>query len=276
MDDDAAAVREAWDGVADAWDHYEDELAGFSSPVRDALVAHLAAGGDDVVLELAAGTGRLSRLLADRVREVVCTDVAPGMVAAAARRTDEASIDNVRCEVADAHDLPFGDDSVDGVVCQMGLMLMPDPAAALRESHRVLRPDGRLAVATWGPPQDNLWIVMIGGSLLQRGHTLPGDPTEPGGLFSLATPEALEERLAAVGFSAITVEDVQLEATFGSFEDYWERHVATAGPLRAVIEALPPEDLVQVRETCRANCAAFATADGYRFTGRALVASAEA
>lgn len=276
MDDDATAVRDAWDGVAGAWERYEDELAAFSSPIRDALLAHLEAGPEDVVLELAAGTGGLSRVLADRVREVVCTDVARGMVEAAARRADEAGLGNVRCEVVDAHDLPFEQGSVDRVVCQMGLMLMPDPAAVLDECRRVLRTGGRLAVATWGLPQDNLWIVMVGGSLLQRGHGLPGDPTEPGGLFSLAGPAALEERLAAGGFSGITVESVELEASFDRFEDYWDRHVATAGPLRAIIAGLPPEELDAARETCRDNCAAFATDDGYRFTGRGLVASAEA
>lgn len=276
MDDGATAVRDAWDGVAAAWDRYEDDLTTFGAPVREALLARLEAGPDDVVLELAAGTGGLSRRLADRVREVICTDVAPGMVAVAARRAEEAGLGNVRCEVADAHDVPFADGSVDGVVCQMGLMLMPDPAAALAEAHRVLRPGGRVAVATWGPPQDNLWIVMIGASLLQRGHTMPGNPVEPGGLFSHATAEVLEERLATAGFRGIAVERVELEATFARFDDYWDRHVETAGPLRGIIRALPPEELAAVRETCQANCAAFATADGYRFTGRALVASAEA
>lgn len=276
MRDDVAAVREAWDGVAAAWVRYEDELAAFTSPVRDVLVDRLDAGADDVVLELAAGTGGLGRRLADGVREVRCTDVAPGMVAAAAGRAEEAGLGNVRFEVVDALDLPFDAGSFDRVVCQMGLMLMPDPAAALVESRRVLRPGGRLAVATWGPAQENLWIVMIGGSLLQRGHALPGDPNEPGGLFSLATPEVLEERLGAAGFSGVGVESVDLEATFDRFDDYWDRHVATAGPLRALLEGLPPDEVAEVRATCRANCAAFATDDGYRFTGRALVASAEA
>lgn len=276
MEDDAATVRDAWDGVSEAWDRYEDELASFSAPVRAALVARLGPRPDDVVLELAAGTGGLSRALAPRVREVVCTDVAPGMVAVASRRAADAGLDNVRCEVTDAHDLSYDDHSVDRVVCQMGLMLMPDPGAALAESRRVLRPGGRLAVATWGAPQDNLWIVMIGGSLLQHGHQLPGDPTGPGGLFSLAAPEVLEERLTLAGFSGIEVETVDVDASFERFEDYWERHVDTAGPLRAVIEGLSPAEFAEVRETCRGNCAAFATDGGYRFAGRALVASAEA
>ena len=131
-------------------------------------------------------------------------------------------------------------------------------------------------MATWGLPQDNLWIVMIGGSLLQCGHAMPGDPTGPGGLFSLATPDVLEERLALAGFSRLEVEIVELDASFARFEDYWDRHIDTAGPLRAIIEGLTPEEVAEVRETCRTNCAAFATDDGYRFTGRAVVASAVA
>lgn len=267
-------VRETWDGVSEAWDRHADELADFTAPVREALVAALELRPEDVVLELAAGTGSLSRSIAPLVREVRCTDLAPGMVTAAARRATEAGLSNVRCDVADAQDLTLPDGSVDAVVCQMGLMLMPDPQTALAGSRRVLTDGGRMAAATWGAPQDNLWIVMLGAALLQHGHTVAGDPMGPGGLFSLSTAAGLEDAFTSAGFRDVQVEPVAVQESFDTFEAYWDRHAATGGPLQRVIATLPPAEVEAVRETCRAACEGLRDGTGYRFEGQALVASA--
>lgn len=274
MDHDSDDVRETWDGVAAAWDRHADELADFTAPVRSALVEAAELRPDDVVLELAAGTGGLSRAIAPRVREVRCTDLSPGMVAAAARRTVEDGLSNVRCDVADAQELTLPDASVDVVLCQMGLMLMPDPRAALAGSRRVLRDDGRIAAATWGPPQENLWIVMLGAALLQHGHAVAGDPLGPGGIFSLSTTEGLVEAFSAAGFRDVRVTPVAVRESFDRFEQYWDRHAETGGPLQRVVGTLPPDEVAAVRETCRAACAGFRDeAGGYTFAGQALVTS---
>lgn len=131
-----------------------------------------------------------------------------------------------------------------------------------------------MAAATWGAPQDNLWIVMLGAALLQHGHSVAGDPMGPGGLFSLSTAEGLEEAFIGAGFRDVRVEPVAVEESFATFEEYWDRHAETGGPLQRVIEALPPAEVEAVRETCRAACEGFRHGTGYRFEGQALVASA--
>lgn len=276
MSDDTRRLRAQWDRVAEGWERYEAELAAFTAPVRDALIEELRLEEDDVVLELAAGTGGLGRAIAGEVREVRSIDLAPGMVAAARRRAADAGLANVRCEVADARDLPFDDATVDAVVCQMGLMLMPEPAAAVAEAHRVLRDDGRIAVATWGPPEHNLWVLLLGLALLQHGHPVPGDPMGPGGVCSLSTAEAVAQRLADAGFSDVRTRSVPVEESFGTIEHAWDRHAATAGPLRGVLEGLTQAERDAVRETYEASCEAMRDGRGYTFTGEALVASATA
>lgn len=276
MTNDTEAVRGAWGAVAGGWERYETELAAFTAPVRTALIEALAPGPDDVVLELAAGTGRLSRTIADRVREVHGTDLAPGMVAAADRAARGHDLANVTFAVADAQDLPYGDDSADAVVCQMGLMLMPDPEAASSEIHRVLRPGGRLAVATWGPPERNPWLLLLGAALLQHGHGRRSDPLARGGVFSLSTPEAVSRLLTGAGFRDVRTVAVTLHDVFDRFEDFWERQVATGGPLRATLDGLGPAETDAVRGTCRAACEGFRDGDVYRFTGEALVTAARA
>ena len=58
--------------------------------------------------------------------------------------------------------MDLADDSVDGVICRWGYMLMADPAAALAETNRVLKPGGRLAFAVWGTPDKNMWAAIAG------------------------------------------------------------------------------------------------------------------
>lgn len=268
---DEDEVRRTWDAVAAAWDERRDELSAFTAPVMTKLLDELDAGADDVVLELATGTGVMGLRLAPHVREVVCTDLAPQMVAATRRRADEAGVGNVRVEVADAQDLPYDEDAFDGVVCQMAFMLMPRPADAFRECRRVLRAGGRLALSTWGAAERNPWILLLGGALLQHGHEVQADPQGAGGIFSLSEPERLRELATAAGFDEVRTEAVPLTERFATFDAYWDRHAGTGGPIAVVLAELPDDEVAAVRETCRGFAEGFRVADGYEFPAEALV-----
>lgn len=105
------------------------------------------------VLDVACGTGVLSRAAATRVGEggrVTGLDPAPGMLHVA-RESD----DGVQWVQGVAADLPFEDQSFDAVVSQFGMMFFPDPLEALRAMKRVLVPGGRLAVAVWDEIENN-------------------------------------------------------------------------------------------------------------------------
>jgi SAM-dependent methyltransferase len=112
---------------------------------------------------------------------VISTDFAPEMVDVARRQSEARGLTNVEHRVLDAERMDLDDDSVDGVVCRWGYMLMADPAAALRETRRVLRDGGRLAFAVWGAPDRNPWVAVPGMTLVQRGHMPPPEPGAPGG-----------------------------------------------------------------------------------------------
>ena len=95
------------------------------------------------------------------------------MVEAARSAGREQGLANIEYRVLDAEHMDLAADSVDGVICRFGYMLMADPAAALAETRRVLRPRGRLVFSVWGPPERNPWVSQLGLLAVQRGLMQP-------------------------------------------------------------------------------------------------------
>jgi ubiquinone/menaquinone biosynthesis C-methylase UbiE len=105
--------------------------------------------GFEHALEIGCGTGYFSLNLAGAgvLRDVTCTDISPGMVAALNANAKQLGRDNVRAICADAEALPFGDESFDIVFGHAVLHHLPDLDRAFREFHRVLKPGGRIVFA---------------------------------------------------------------------------------------------------------------------------------
>ena len=128
-----------------------------------------------------------------------------------ARRQGEARhIGNVDYRVLDAENLDLADDSVDAVVCRWGYMLMADPAAALRETRRVLRDGGPLAFAVWRTPERNPWAAVPAMTLVQLGHVPPPEPGAPG-IFALGEPARISELVTGAGFGEPEREEIAFE-----------------------------------------------------------------
>jgi SAM-dependent methyltransferase len=138
----------------------------------DDLVRRLRAVNPKRILEIAAGTGVVTRRLAAtfQASEIVATDLNQAMLDEAAKRT---SARNVAWKQADALALPFPDESFDAVVCQFGWMFFPDRPAAAREARRVLRAGGTLIYSVWDSLAENPMAEEV-----QRGVEafFPNDP----------------------------------------------------------------------------------------------------
>ena len=102
------------------------------------------------ILDVATGTGWASRRVAAFGAEVTGIDIAEGLLDAARELADEQNLD-IDYKLADAEELPFPDDSFDGVISTFGVMFASDQEAAIREIARVCKPGARLAVAAWRP-----------------------------------------------------------------------------------------------------------------------------
>ena len=217
---------EGWATMASGWERRRGDMEKVSRPVQKWLVRELDPQPGQTILELAAGPGdtgfSAAALLGDEGR-LISTDFSPEMVEVARRRSEELGLHNVEHRAMDAERLELEDDSVDGVICRWGFMLMADPAAALAETRRVLRPGGRLVLAVWRGPEQNPWVALGGRLLVGLGLVPPPEPDAPG-MFVFASGDRVRSLLGAAGFSSVRIDDVPLVFDYDDVAGY----VATA------------------------------------------------
>ena len=143
--------RNFWDKNAGRYDAFlARDAAAYERMVH--LMHHTVQDKD--VLELAAGTGLISRKIAGIARSVEATDQSPEMIAQARRDNPSRKL---HFSVQDMFDLPYADKSFDVVIVSNALHIVPEPEKALREIRRVLRDDGVLIAPTFTHLGNNLF-----------------------------------------------------------------------------------------------------------------------
>lgn len=232
--------------------------------MSERLVELLSPRPGQTIVDLAAGPGDTGFLAAPLVRpggRLVTTDVAPEMLDTARRRAAELDLDDVEFRVEDIAALSFDDATVDGILCRWGLMLVPDMDAAAAEIRRVLRADGRAALAVWGSPDDNDWMTAPGRSALELGLVERPDPAAPGP-FRLSEDGALETVLRSAGLTVETIEELRLVWRSPSLDEWWDAVKDTSRMLSTLLERLSPEEAQAVREGAERRLGAWVGADG--------------
>jgi ubiquinone/menaquinone biosynthesis C-methylase UbiE len=191
--------------VPENYDRYLGPLL-FEPFARD-LIARIdiAVSGD--ILEIACGTGRLTRHLRSALPDarIAALDLNPDMIAVARPRLADAAI---QWQTGDAQDLPYPTGSFDLVICQFGIMFMPDKAKALTQFLRVLRPGGKLLFNSWNTITTNEVVYTASETINQF---FPDDPpTFYQSPFSLHDDTLIESLVRQAGFFDISVKLVKL------------------------------------------------------------------
>lgn len=212
---------------------YQDYLVpAVFQPYADDLAARAANLQPHDVLELAAGTGALTRAMTARSPDarIVATDLNVAMV-----EIGSAEVPGATWRQADAMHLPFDGSSFDLVVCQFGVMFFPDRPAAYAGIARVLRPGGHFLFNCWGPLPTHEVEATVIAALAER---FPDDPPT----FLARVPHGYhdEARVAAdvqlAGFRDVRIETVELDCRAERPADL-ARGYCRGTPLRAEIEA---------------------------------------
>ncbi|MEU3291193.1 class I SAM-dependent methyltransferase [Streptomyces longwoodensis] len=236
----------------DVWaagDAYERYMGRWSRLVADVFLGRLAPAPGLSWIDVGCGTGALAHAAAARCapRAVLGVDRSEGFVATAAR----AAAEGTRFVVADATALPVRGASHDVAVSGLALNFLPEPADAVRESVRAVRPGGLVAAYVWD---------YAGGMDVLRAFWAAAEEVDPDAAaldesrrFPLCRPGTLGALWTEAGLVDVSTRPVVVPTVFTGLDDLWTPFLAGQGPAPGYLAAAPPAVRDRVREALAAR-----------------------
>jgi SAM-dependent methyltransferase len=278
-DDERREILELWDSAAAGWGRQQAAWSEQSAPVSEWMVDAAALRSGQRVLELAAGPGELGFVAARLVEPggtLICSDQSEAMVEVARARAAQLGLSNVEFRVLGGEWIDLELASVDTVLCRWGYMLMVDPAAALRETRRVLRSGGRVVLAVWDGREQNPWSTIPTAVLVEHGLAeapVPGTP----GPFALGDAALLRSMLEEAGFTDIVIDTIDISRRARDFDSWWATHLDLSASSRASFEQADEAQTAAIEAELAARLGRYASAGGeLAVPGRTFVAVAHA
>jgi len=261
-----------------ATEKWKAKSALLGNAVTEALVEYSRPLPDMLVLDLASGTGEPGISLAQRVGPrglVTAVDQSSELLDIAAERARNKKLLNFTTQQADAHQLPFDNQSFDLASCRFGMMFFSDAQRALTELHRVLKPGARACFAVWGPMEQPYWQTTmkivhrhVGGAMLPPGGADP---------FRFSVEGSLSSVLSATGFHQVEESTRNLPWTWaGDGEEVFEYACAVAAPFRPMLERVRAEEWLAIRAEATAAIERYRVGDEIRFGADIVLASGKA
>lgn len=239
---DPADFREAqhrnWDSAAVGWMEWSEFNDRADRHVSERLVELAGVRPGSRVLDVAAGYGEPALTAARKAGpegSVVATDISAEMLAFGRERAAAAGLGNVEFVQSDASDLDFPPASFDAAVSRWGIIFEPDAEAAAARIRGFLEPGARIAIASWGEP-DQVPFLSIPMKTTRERLGVPPPPAGTPGPLSRPTPAAIGGLLEGAGFSEVAVEQTEVTFEFDSPEHFTAYVRAIAAPIRAMIE----------------------------------------
>jgi len=247
--------RYGWDRAVNDYDtSWKSQL----EPAQRRMLALAAIRPGDKVLDIACGTGLVTVRAAEEtgpMGHVVGMDISGEMVERARRRADELRLGNVFFERSGAEELPVEDSKFDVAICALGLMYVPDPALAVAEMHRVLRPGGTAAAAVWGQRARCGWAAIF--SIVDARVKTEVCPL----FFQLGTGESLRKTFERAGFKEVSMERIDTLLHYDSPNEALAAAFA-GGPVALAYSRFDPATRDEAHAEYLESISGFRSADG--------------
>jgi ubiquinone/menaquinone biosynthesis C-methylase UbiE len=228
--------KQSWNKISGGWKKWDVMVMDFLKPMGDEIIRMLNPGGNDVVLDIGAGTGEPGLTIATMLTggKVVINDIAEDMVAIARENAIRRGIKNIETDTSDVCELPFADNTFDAISCRFGFMFFPDMLLAAKEMVRVLKPGGRVATSVWNVPDKNFWVTCIMGSI-NKNLQPPPPPAGAPGMFRCAKEGFMKDLFAEAGLKNVSETEIAGKLDCMNAEGYWNFMNEVAGPVAAAL-----------------------------------------
>ena len=260
-----------------AAERFKAKSAAMGRDVTEALVEYAAPRPDMQILDLASGTGEPAITLASRIGSsghVTALDLSADLLAIAADRARQRGLTNISTRQGDAQQLPFSANQFDLATSRFGVMFFADVDRALREVHRVVKPNARACFVVWGTHDQPYFSASFG--IVHRhvgGPLLAADGPDP---FRFARQGSLSEALKKSGFENLHEETRIVPWTWqGSAEEVWELEQAVGAPFLPLLKRVPSERWPEINAEVHAAIRKYQDQDAIKFTATIVLASGQ-
>jgi enediyne biosynthesis protein CalE5 len=256
--------RDQWDKAATGWRKWSELIDSAAGEVSERMVALAGVEPGSRVIDIAAGYGEPSLSAAKVARpdgQVVATDISAEMLGYGRERAEAAGLDNIEFVKSDAVSLDYPADSFDAALSRFGIIFEPDGEGAAARVRGFLKPDAKMAIAGWGPPDRTPMLGIPMRTAMQALDVPPPPPGTPGPM-SRPTPQAIGGLLGGGGFSDVQVEELEVVMPFESAEMFTTFVRDIAPPISAMIDPHPEDVQKQTWEAITEAARAAAADDG--------------
>jgi ubiquinone/menaquinone biosynthesis C-methylase UbiE len=236
-------------------------------PATSALVDYADPKPGMQILDLASGTGEPAITLARRIGpegRVTATDLSADLLEIAKTRAQANGLTNVVTRRADAHELPFPDNSFDLATSRFGIMFFSDVERALRELKRVLRPEARACFLVWDTVDQPYFRSMFG--IVHKAIGGPYQLAEVPNPFRFAEPDSLPSAMRSAGFRDVAEERRLVPWVWpGPVEELWERERAITVAFRPLLDRVPPDQWPRIHADVHRELSKFSDGENVSF-----------